>query len=93
MIQTQNIPSALMAIHRSLVIARSMALAGADANQLARVLDWIEVLPTLLSAERQGDSTTEFREILSGLGNEFSAFAGILRDFDLFGQNRAKESA
>jgi hypothetical protein len=82
MIDANKIGPALHAVHRILVIARGLAAAGADPPKLYKVLDWAEVLPTLITPERPDDTTEEFREILAGLGAEFPEFAGVLSSFD-----------
>jgi hypothetical protein len=71
---------ALNAIHRILVLARFMAYQNEAAPKIAKVLDYAEILPTLLSANE--DRTEEFRTHLQGLASEFPAGVGILQEFD-----------
>lgn len=81
MLKPTDVPAALQAIHRVLVRARTLAGEGADAKTLYQILDWAEVLPTVVVA-RLDDTTQEFRSLLAGLGERHPEFAGILADFD-----------
>ena len=71
---------ALNAIHRILVLARFMAYQNEPTVKIAKVLDYAEILPTLISADE--DRTGEFRTHLQGFASEFSAGIGILQEFD-----------
>jgi len=93
MMQPSKVPAALYAIHLVLVKARSMAGEdNADAKMLYRLLDWAEVLPSLI-AFREEDTTEEFREMLRGLGRDFPECAGFLMNFDNGLTWRAAKSA
>jgi hypothetical protein len=82
MIPAAKLPAALYAVHRLLVLARAMAADGADPGTMYKVLDWAEILPTLITPERTEDTTPEFREMLAGVGEDFPQCVGILSDFD-----------
>ena len=71
---------ALHAIHRILVLARFMAYQNESTTKIAKVLDYVEILPTLISADE--DRTEEFRTHLHGLASEFPKGVGILKEFD-----------
>jgi len=71
---------ALNAIHRILVLARFMAYQNEPTAKIAKVLDYGEILPTLISADE--DRTGEFRTHLQGFASEFSQGIGILQEFD-----------
>jgi hypothetical protein len=80
MIVTNKQKQALKAIHRILVLARFMAYQNEPTAKIAKVLDYAEILPTLISADE--DRTGEFRTHLQGLASEFPAGIGILQEFD-----------
>jgi hypothetical protein len=80
MIITKKQKQALHAIHRILVLARFMAYQNEPTAKIAKVLDYGEILPTLISADE--DRTEEFRTHLRGLASEFPAGVGILQEFD-----------
>ena len=71
---------ALNAIHRILVLARFMAYQDEPTSKIAKVLDCVEILPTLLSANE--DRTEEFRTHLQGFASEFAGGTGILKEYD-----------
>jgi hypothetical protein len=71
---------ALNAIHRILVLARFMAYQNEPTTKIAKVLDYAEILPTLISADE--DRTEEFRTHLQGFASEFPAGLGILQEFN-----------
>jgi len=71
---------ALNAIHRILVLARFMTYQNEPTAKIAKVLDYAEILPTLISADE--DRTEEFRTHLQGFASEFSQGIGILQEFD-----------
>lgn len=71
---------ALNAIHRILVVARFMAYQNEATGKIAKVLDYAEILPTLVSAD--DDRTEEFRVHLQGFASEFPAGLGILQEFN-----------
>jgi hypothetical protein len=81
MLQPDKVPAVLHALHQALVRARLSALEGADSQRLYKILDWAEVLPTLITC-READTTEEFRSILAGLGEDFPEFSGLLANFD-----------
>jgi hypothetical protein len=82
MLQQDKVPVALHALHQILYTARHLTLSGAaDSQRLYRILDWAEVLPTLITC-REEDTTEEFRSILAGLGEEIPEFSGLLANFD-----------
>ena len=76
-----KIPAALYAIHLICAQTRTLAGEGADQKKLYKILDWVEILPSLIM-RREEDTTEEFRETLAGLGEEFPEFAGYLSNFD-----------
>ncbi len=80
MITTKKQKQALKAIHRILVLARFMAYQNEPAAKIAKVLDYAEILPTLISADE--DRTEEFRTHLQGLATELAQGVGILQEFD-----------
>ena len=79
--QPAKVPAALYAIQSVLVKARGLAATGADAKTLYRILDWAEILPSLITL-REEDTTEVFREILAGLGEDFPECQGFLSNFD-----------
>jgi hypothetical protein len=80
MITNEKLSQALDAIHRILVVARFMAYKSEPTERIAKVLDYAEILPTLISADE--DRTDEFRTQLKGFASEFSQGIGILQEFD-----------
>ena len=58
MIIAKKQKQALNAIHRILVLARFMAYQNEPTAKIAKVLDYAEILPTLISAD--DDRTEEF---------------------------------
>jgi hypothetical protein len=81
MIAPEKVPAALFAIHMILVKARFLVGDGVDQKKLYNILDWAEILPTLITC-RDEDTTEEFRETLAGLGEQFPEFSGYLSNFD-----------
>jgi len=81
MIPPEKIPAALHVIHMILVQARFLVGEGVDQKKLDSILDWAEILPTLITC-REEDTTEEFRESLAGLGEQFPEFSGYLSNFD-----------
>jgi hypothetical protein len=81
MLKPTKVPAALYAIHLVLIKARLLAGEGADPKTLYQMLDWAEVLPTLITC-REEDTTEEFRETLAGLGEAFPQCRGFLDNFD-----------
>ena len=57
-----------------------MAYQDEPTPKIAKVLDYAELLPTLISADE--DRTEEFRTHIQGLASEFPAGVGILQEFD-----------
>jgi len=80
MIRAKKQKQALHAMHRVLVLARFMAYQNESTAKIAKVLDYAEILPTLVSADE--DRTEEFRIHLQGFASEFPAGVGILQEFD-----------
>jgi hypothetical protein len=80
MIIAKKQKQALHAIHRILVLARFMAYQNEPTPKIAKVLDYAEILPTLISADE--DRTEEFRTHIQGFASEFPAGVGILQEFD-----------
>lgn len=80
MITINKQKQALKAIHRILILARFMAYQNEPTAKIAKVLDYAEILPTLISADE--DRTEEFRTHLQGLASEFSQGVGILQEFN-----------
>lgn len=70
----------LKALHRILIEARLRALRGADAKELANILDYAEILPVYMLDE--DDKTTEFQTQIAGLGQEVPELAGLSRDYE-----------
>ncbi len=81
MIPSSRIPAALYAIQSILVKGRCLAAEGADPHQLSKLLDWAEILPSLITF-RDEDTTEEFRQTLAGLGEDFPDCFGFLSNFD-----------
>jgi hypothetical protein len=81
MIPSCNVPAALYAIQRVLIKGRCLAAEGADQRTLFKLLDWVEILPSLITF-RDEDTTEEFRDMLAGLGDDFPDCSGFLSDFD-----------
>jgi hypothetical protein len=81
MISSKKVAPALYAVHLILVKVRSLAAEGTNQQKLYRILDWSEVLPSLIGRDGE-DATNEFRSTLLGLGEEFPEFAGLLQNFD-----------
>jgi hypothetical protein len=57
-----------------------MAYQNEPTARIAKVLDYAEILPTLILANE--DRTEEFRIYLEGLASEFPQGVGILQEFD-----------
>ena len=85
MITAAKQKQALDAIHRILVLARFMAYQNEQTTRIAKVLDYAEILPTLISVDE--DRTEEFRTHLEGLASEFQSASGILIEFNRTGTN------
>ena len=81
MMKAATVPAALFAIQSVLVKARGLAATGADAKTLGKILDWAEMLPSLITL-REEDTTEAFREALAGLGEDFPECKGFLSNFD-----------
>ena len=81
MVNPAKLPVALYAVHMILVRARYLAGEGTDPQKLYQILDWAEILPSLIAC-REEDTTAEFRAMLSGLGEQFPEFAGFVQNFD-----------
>jgi hypothetical protein len=81
MMDPARIPAALFAIQSVLVKGRCLAAENADHQALFKLLDWAEILPTLITC-REEDTTEEFREMLAGLAEDFPDCAGFLTNFD-----------
>jgi hypothetical protein len=71
---------AIKAIHRILILARVMAYQNEPTTKIAKVLDYAEILPTLILAIE--DRTDEFRIHLHGFASEFPQGVGMLQEFD-----------
>ena len=80
MISSDKEKQAIKAIHRIIIVARFMAYQDEPTAKIAKVLDYAEILPTLISVDE--DRTEEFRTHLEGFASEFPAGAGILQEFD-----------
>lgn len=80
MIEPQRQNRALSALHRVLIEARHMALTGSPAADLASVLDWAELLPTLIAAP--ADKTKDFRVAIAAIADRFPGFRAALNVFD-----------
>lgn len=81
MMPPERIPAALYAIHSILVKARWLTGNRADHQNLYKLFDSAEVLPSLIG-RRPDDTTEEFREVLAEIGKTFPDCAGFLRNFD-----------
>jgi hypothetical protein len=81
MMPPSKVPAALYAIQSVLVKGRCLAAEGADRHQLFKLLDWAEILPSLITF-RAEDTTEEFRQSLAGIGEDFPDCSGILTNFD-----------
>ena len=82
MLNPKKVPAALFAVHLILVKARCLAAEGADQKTLYKILDWAEILPSLITRRPGEDTTEEFRQTLAGLGEDFPECAGYLTNFD-----------
>lgn len=71
---------ALLALNLVLVRARRMAYEQAPHSRLAAVLDVAELLPVLISEER--DRTADFRAHLEGVLRLDAGFMGAVQRFD-----------
>ena len=80
MIAQDKINSALHALNAVLVQARLMAFERAPHEELAKVLDIAELLPTLIA--RQDDTTEKFRGQLEALVQLNEGFGVALQRFD-----------
>jgi hypothetical protein len=80
MIQADQRDAALHALHRILVIARTMAFERKPHDEIAKVLDVAELLPMLMV--RPEDTTEEFRTHLEGLISIDRVFLVALDCFD-----------
>ncbi len=78
MLPPTKVPAALYTIHLVLIKARWLVGEGIDPERLYKLLDWAEILPTLIT-RREEDTTEEYRQMLAGLGEDFPECAGFLR--------------
>ncbi len=81
MIHSSKVPAALYAIHNILYMARYYVGEGMDSKSLYKLMDWAEILPSLL-VRVDGDTTEEFRSYLEGIGEEYALLSGLLTRFD-----------
>lgn len=79
MITPDYYKKSLNALHRILIMARFMAYKNETQVKIAKILDYAEILPTLISADE--DRTDEFQMHLEGLISEFPEMTGILQDY------------
>ena len=79
MLPSSKVPAALYAIQSILVKGRCLAAEGADHHLLSKLLDWAEILPSLITF-RDEDTTEEFRQALAGLGEDFPDCFGSIED-------------
>jgi hypothetical protein len=75
-----SIGNQLRILQRILVISRSLALHGADAQQLAGILDETEYLVALIRYGEEEEG--EFRDHLCRLGDQFPEFVGIMAEYE-----------
>ena len=81
MMDPAKIPAALFAIQSILVKARCFAADKVSHQRLYSLLDWAEILPSLITCQEE-DTTEVFRQMLAGLGEDFPECAGFLKNFD-----------
>ena len=80
MVQPEKIDNALYALHLVLVRARFMAQHEEPPQELAKLLDYAEMLPRLLATKE--DMTEKYREYLQGVVESFPVCRYILEKFD-----------
>jgi hypothetical protein len=80
MIREENRKGALTALHDMLVCLRTMAYEKASHEEMARILDAMEELPTLF--EQRDDMTDYFRGVLADVAQRHKAFGIALASFD-----------
>ena len=80
MIREENRKGALTALHDVLVCLRMMAYEKAPHEDLAKILDAMEELPTLF--EQREDLTDYYRSVLSELAQLHESFGIAVASFD-----------
>ena len=80
MIRPEKIDNALYALHLVLVRARFMAQHEEPPKDLAKLLDYAEMLPRLIALKE--DMTVKYREYLQGMVESFPVCQYILEKFD-----------
>ena len=65
MVRPEKLHGALIALHGVLVWARKLANEGAPHRDIADILDWAELLPTLIVSPR--DETDWYRQCLEAI--------------------------
>jgi hypothetical protein len=79
MIDPEKKNQAFAALHRILVEARLMVLAGRSTARIAEVLDWAELLPRFMAAE--DDKTEDFANALEAIVEKQPRFAPAINVF------------
>lgn len=82
MVSKVDLAAGLAAINRVLIRGRFLAGEGAGVDVLFRFLDHAEVLPTLLTPDREEPTADEFREALGSLAEEFPDCRAFVAEFD-----------
>jgi hypothetical protein len=80
MIRTDKLRHALYALHSIMTHARLMAYERRDHDLIAEVLDWAELLPGYIDAER--DCTDRFRSALKVITSCDPRLSSVLIRFD-----------
>ena len=80
MIAVEKQASALLALHRVIVLARSMAFLNEPGVDVGDVLDEAEYLVVMIM--KPEDSTSDFRSILESMAQKREQFQLALRLFD-----------
>ena len=80
MVSPEKLTPALYAIHWVLVRARAMAGDQVPHQRLFKLMDWAELLPSLVA--RADDTNEEFRASLQGIAEEFPECRGLLANYD-----------
>jgi len=79
-IQSEKQNQALHALHHVLIRTRTLAYQGCDPAHIADILDWAELLPRCIAAEK--DQTAEFRNALEAIAEREPTLDVALTIFD-----------
>jgi hypothetical protein len=73
--------NALQALHHALIRTRYLAYTGTDAQQIARILDDVEYLKTIILRHKPGYEDN-FRLHLQGIEQKFAGFNVLVQFYD-----------